>query len=60
MPEAKFRLVIRCFAFDLTTTKTAPLVGLPLRSVNTIFFRVRQHHSRFHRLNDLAMEETSH
>lgn len=40
--EAKFRQVIRCFALDLTATETAPLVGLSLRSVNTIFLRVRE------------------
>ena len=39
--EAKFRPLVRCFALDLTATQTAHLTGVSLRSVNTIFLRLR-------------------
>ena len=42
LSEAIFRRLIRCFALDLTATETALLVGISLRSVNSIFLRIRQ------------------
>lgn len=39
--EAKFRQLVRCFALDLTASTTAKLIGLSLRSVNSIFLRIR-------------------
>lgn len=42
LSEAKFRSLLRCFALDLTATQTAELSGLSLRSVNTIFLRLRR------------------
>jgi hypothetical protein len=40
--EAKFRHLVRCFADDLTATETARRTGLSIRSVNTIFLRIRK------------------
>ena len=40
--EAKFRQLIRFFAMDFTATDTATLTGISLRSVNTIFLKIRQ------------------
>ena len=40
--EAKFRQLIRCFALDFTVTSTAQLTGISIRSVNTIYLKVRQ------------------
>jgi transposase-like protein len=40
--EAKFRQLIRCFALDFTATSTAQLTGISIRSVNTIYLKVRQ------------------
>jgi len=40
--EAKFRQLIRCFALDLTATSTAQLTDISVRSVNTIYLKVRQ------------------
>ena len=40
--EAKFRQLVRCFALDLTASTTAELTGLSLRSVNSIFLRIRR------------------
>ena len=39
--EARFRRLVRCFALDLTASHTAQLIGLSLRSVNTIFLKIR-------------------
>ena len=39
---AKFRQLIRSFALDFTATSTAQLTGVSLRSVNSIFLKVRQ------------------
>ena len=39
--EAKFRQIVRYFAMDLTATDCAELCGLSLRSVNTIYLRIR-------------------
>jgi transposase len=40
--EAKFRRLVRCFALDLTATQTAEITGVSIRSVNTIFLRMRK------------------
>ena len=40
--EAKFRQLARCFAMDLTATVTAEMTGISLRSVNTIYLKIRQ------------------
>ena len=40
--EAKFRQVMRYFAMDLTATDCAELSGVSVRSVNTIYLRVRR------------------
>ncbi len=40
--QAKFRQVMRYFAMDLTATDCAELSGLSVRSVNTIYLRVRR------------------
>jgi len=40
--EAKFRQLVRCFALDLTATQTAEITGVSVRSVNTIFLRMRK------------------
>ncbi len=42
LSEAKFLHLLRCFALDLTATQTADLTGISLRSVNTIFLRLRR------------------
>ena len=39
---AKFRQLIRSFALDFTATSTAQLTGVSLRSVNSIYLKVRQ------------------
>ena len=40
--EAKFKQLIRCFSLDFTATSTAQLTGISIRSVNTIYLKVRQ------------------
>jgi transposase len=40
--EAKFRQLIRYFAMDLTATDCAELTGLSVRSVNSIYQRIRR------------------
>jgi transposase-like protein len=40
--EAKFRQIMRYFAMDLTATDCAELSGVSVRSVNTIYLRVRR------------------
>ena len=40
--EAKFRQIVRCFAFDLTATTASEFTGISLRSVNTIYLKIRQ------------------
>lgn len=39
--EAKFRQVVRAFAMDFSASDTAMLTGLSVRSVNSIFLKVR-------------------
>jgi transposase len=39
--ERKFREILRLFALDLPATKTADLSGLSVRSVNTIYQKIR-------------------
>ena len=40
--EAKFRLIIRFFAMDFTASDTAKLTGISLRSINTIYIKLRK------------------
>jgi len=42
LSEATFRRLVRCFSLDLTATQTAGMIGLSVRSVNTIFLRMRR------------------
>jgi transposase len=39
--EKKFRQLLRCFAMDFTATDTATLTGLSVRSVNSIYLKLR-------------------
>lgn len=39
--EAKFRQILRCFAMDLTATQTAQLTDISVRSINSIFLKIR-------------------
>lgn len=39
--EAKFREILRYFAMDLTATNCAELSGISVRSVNSIYLRIR-------------------
>lgn len=40
--EAKFRQLLRCFGEDLTASSTARLTGVSVRSVNSIFLKIRR------------------
>ena len=40
--EAKFREILRYFAMDLTATDCSELSGISVRSVNTIYLRIRR------------------
>src|SRR5260370_24351792 len=40
--EARFRHLVRCFVLDLTATQSAAITGISIRSVNTIFLRIRK------------------
>jgi transposase len=40
--EAKFRQILRCFDEDLTASSTARLTGVSVRSVNSIFLKLRK------------------
>jgi transposase len=40
--EAKFRQILRCFGEDLTASSTARLTGVSVRSVNSIFLKIRR------------------
>jgi transposase len=40
--EAKFRQILRYFAMDLTATDCAELSGISVRSVNSIYLRIRR------------------
>jgi transposase-like protein len=42
LSERQFRHLVRCFALDLTATQTASMIGISIRSVNTIFLRMRR------------------
>ena len=39
--EAKFRRLIRYFSMDFTATDTAKLTGISVRSINTIYLKIR-------------------
>ena len=49
--EAKFRQILRCFGEDLTASSTARMTGISVRSVNSIFLKIRR------RLADLCDAE---
>ena len=40
--ERRFRELVRCFCEDLTATQAARLTGLSVRSVNSIFLKIRR------------------
>lgn len=40
--EAKFRQLVRCFALDFTASSTAELTGISVRSMNTVYLKIRQ------------------
>ena len=40
--EAKFRQIIRFFAMDFTATDTAQLTNISVRSINSIFIKIRK------------------
>ena len=40
--EAKFRQLVRCFVLDITATSTAELTGITVRSVNSIYLKIRR------------------
>jgi hypothetical protein len=42
LSERKFRELVRCFALDLSTSNTARLIGISVRSTNTVFLKIRQ------------------
>ena len=42
LSEAKLRQILRYFAMDLTATDCAELSGVSVRSINTIYLRVRR------------------
>ncbi|TCV90153.1 IS1595 family transposase [Sulfurirhabdus autotrophica] len=39
--EAKFSQLVRCFALDFTASSTAELIGISVRSVNSIYLKIR-------------------
>lgn len=40
--EKKFRQLLRCFAMDFTATDTATLTDISVRSVNSIYLKLRR------------------
>ena len=42
LSEAKFRLIIKCFALDLTATQTAQMAGVSRNSINLLFSAIRR------------------
>ena len=59
LSERKFREIVRCFAVDMSASDTARLTGISIRSINTIFPKIRQRmaqvverHSVFNTLPD--------
>ena len=42
LSEAKFRQIVKHFALDLTATECAALSGVSLRSINSIYLRMRE------------------
>lgn len=40
--EAKFRQIIRFFAMDFTASDTAKLTNISIRSINTIYIKLRK------------------
>jgi hypothetical protein len=40
--ERKFRQLVRCFALDLTASKTTEFTGLTRKSVTMIFLKIRE------------------
>ena len=50
--EAKFRHLLRCFSEDLTASSTARMTGINVRSVNSIFIKIRR------RMAEMCEEES--
>jgi len=42
LSEAKFRLIIKCFALDLTATQTAEMTSVSRNSINLLFSAIRR------------------
>lgn len=42
LSERKFRELVRCFAVDLNASDTARLSGISVRTVNTLFLKLRR------------------
>ena len=42
LSEAKFRLIVKCFALDLTATQTSEMVGVSRNSINLLFSAIRR------------------
>ncbi len=40
--ERKFRQVVRCFALDLTASKTTEFTGFTRKSVTMIYLKIRE------------------
>ncbi|MGK0499284.1 MAG: hypothetical protein ACJAYG_000920 [Oceanicoccus sp.] len=41
--ETKFRQILRCFSMDLTATETSQLCVISVRSINSIYLKLRGH-----------------
>jgi len=51
--EAKFRLVVKGFALDLTATQTADLAGVSRNTVNRLYSAIRRRIAEYNRPDDL-------
>ena len=51
--EAKFRLIIRGFALDLTATQTSELAGVSRNAVNRLYSAIRRRIAEYNRPDDL-------
>ncbi|VEE99341.1 putative insertion element transposase [Neisseria canis] len=40
--ESKFRQILRLFSLDLTTSDTAKLTGISVRSINSLYLKLRR------------------
>jgi len=55
--EAKFRLVVKGFALDLTATQTADLAGISRNAVNRLYLAIRRRIAKYNRPADLSAGE---